>query len=108
MTADIYASSNIHYSAVEFFNPAIVVQQLLCINSCSQVLVPRRRDQDCIESDAELTSYVHITRYEIAKALYYSWAAYIAAYVGTDFDNTVDYCSEIKRTNEPMRSEYVV
>lgn len=27
--------------------------------------------------------------------------------MGTDFDNKIDFCSEIKRTNEPMRSEYI-
>lgn len=70
--------------------------------------VPRRRDLDCLESDAELASYVQTVRYEVTKALYYSWSAYIAAYVGTDFDNKIDFCSEIKRTNEPMRNEYIV
>ena len=71
-------------------------------------MLPRRRDLDCIEDDFSLVNVTQIFRYEFVKDLYYSWSAYLAAYVGIDFDNKIDYHSEIKRVNEPMFNEYLL
>ena len=107
MLADIYASSNIHYTAVETFNSAVVVQQLLYAHVCSQLALPRRRDLDCLENDNLLASITSAIKFELLKVAEYGWSAYLAAYVGIDFDNSIDLQSEIKRNNEPMLPQYL-
>ncbi|CAL6018576.1 E3_ubiquitin-protein ligase [Hexamita inflata] len=107
LLAEIYASSNVHYTAVQLSNPLVCFIYFLSMMPRSNTCLPRRRDQDCIEDDDTLVKNLHLISHENIKSFNFAWSAYCSAVVGTEFDRVIDLQSKIVRTNEEIKVELV-